>query len=267
MKNRIYFFTGTGNSLKIAKDIAKALPQCELVAIHKDTALDIPSGYDRIGFVFPNYSGGPPTMAADFIKKMKFGKQNDTYIFCVATYGGNAGSVIPQTDNLFKQRGLKLNYGAKIISYPNAVIFYPMLIGVNFFTKISKIKSKKVIKSIVAKEQKSIPTLKDSAKKTYEAFMSSIPESDSGYHVNNDCISCGICKNVCPAKNITLENGTPVFHHQCESCMACIQHCPKRAINYKDKTQKRGRYTHPHISHKDISQYYLGQDVKSNQDS
>lgn len=39
MKNRIYFFTGTGNSLKVAKDIAKALPNCELVAIYKDTLL------------------------------------------------------------------------------------------------------------------------------------------------------------------------------------------------------------------------------------
>ncbi|MDR3600940.1 MAG: 4Fe-4S ferredoxin, partial [Desulfosporosinus sp.] len=65
MRNRIYFFTGTGNSLKVAQDIAKALPSCELVAIYKDTLLEIPSGYERIGFVFPNYAGGPPSMVAN----------------------------------------------------------------------------------------------------------------------------------------------------------------------------------------------------------
>src|SRR5471030_71227 len=168
MKNRIYFFTGTGNSLKIAKDIAKALPDCELVAIYKDTLLEIPSGYERIGFVFPNYAGGPPSMVANFIRNMKFLEQSYTYIFCLATYGGNAGSVISQMGDLLKQRGLELNYGTKIMSYPNAVTAYPMFIGVNFFTKMAEINIKPVIKSIVVKQQKQIPKLKEPAKKRYE---------------------------------------------------------------------------------------------------
>jgi ferredoxin len=143
------------------------------------------------------------------------------------------------------------------MSYPNAVTAYPMFIGVKFFTTMAEINSKSVIKSIVAKQQRTFRGLKEPAKKRYDAFTAQIHDLDSGYHVNNDCISCGICRNVCPAKNITLVNGTPVFHHQCESCMACIQHCPKRAINYKNKTENRGRYAHPHIGHKVISQYYL----------
>ncbi|WP_207650867.1 EFR1 family ferrodoxin [Anaerocolumna jejuensis] len=69
-------------------------------------------------------------------------------------------------------------------------------------------------------------------------------------------ISHGICRNVCPAKNITLEAGQPVFHHHCESCLACIQHCPKMALNYKDKTQNRRRYTHPQVGHKKVAGYY-----------
>ncbi len=70
MKNRIYFFTGTGNSLNAAKKIAESLPDCELVAICKDTTLEVPSGCERIGFVFPNYAGGPPKMVADFVRNM-----------------------------------------------------------------------------------------------------------------------------------------------------------------------------------------------------
>ncbi|MDR3121471.1 MAG: flavodoxin, partial [Clostridiales bacterium] len=38
----------------------------------------------------------------------------------------------------------------------------------------------------------------------------------------------------------------------CEQCMACIQFCPKRAINYRDKTQKRKRYHHPDITAQDL---------------
>ena len=256
MKNRIYFFTGTGNSLNAAQNIVKALPECELIVIRKDTPLEVPTDYERVGFVFPNYSGGPPKMVANFIRNMKLPNQNNTYLFAVATYGGNAGSIIAQIGEQLKQRNWQLHYGAAILSYPNAVTIYPMIKGVRLFTRIAEGRTKRVVKKIVTKQLLSIPVLKESAQKRYENYMAQIPNSDSGYHVNDACISCGICKKVCPAKNITIDDGKPVFHHQCESCMACIQHCPKRAINYQDKTQKRGRYAHPDVDYKMIIRYY-----------
>lgn len=40
----------------VAKKLAETLPQCELVTIHQNTILEIPSHFERIGFVFPNYA-------------------------------------------------------------------------------------------------------------------------------------------------------------------------------------------------------------------
>lgn len=256
MKNRIYFFTGTGNSLNVAQEIAKTLSNCEVIGIQKDMDLELPQNYERIGFVFPNYGGGPPKMVANFIKNMKLTNQKDTYIFAIATYGGNKGGVIAQIGSLINNRTLRLHYGDTIISYPNAVTSYPMIKAVKLFTGLSKRKTKRVIKNILNKNERSIPEIKESAQKRYKKYMSIFSESDKNYNINNDCISCGICKSVCPAKNITIENKRPVFHNECESCMACIQYCPKRAINYKDKTQKRGRYTNPNIGYQVISEYY-----------
>lgn len=256
MKNRIYFFTGTGNSLNAAKNIAEALPDCELVAICKDTPLEVPAGCERIGFVFPDYAGGLPKMVEDFIHNMKLPNQGDTYVFAVATYGGNAGGVIAQAGEQLKRRNWQLHYGATILSYPNAVTLYPMVKLVGFFTRRARRSTKRVAEKIVSKQRTTIPVLKESAQKRHENFMARIHDSDSGYQVNDDCISCGICAGVCPAKNITINDGKPIFHHQCECCMACIQHCPKRAINYKNKTQKRRRYTHPDVGHQTISRYY-----------
>ncbi len=251
MKNRIYFFTGTGNSLKAAKTIAEALDDCELVPICKDTPLEMPTGCERIGFVFPNYAGGLPKMVAEFIRTVEL---PDAYLFAVATYGGFSGSVLARVEDLLKQKGQSLNYGASVRSYPNLVTAYPMIKGVGFFTKLANRKSKRLAKEIAAKQQKPIPALQESAPKMYEGYMAQIHDSDQNFYVNNDCISCGICSNVCPAKNITIDDGKPVFHHQCESCMACIQYCPKRAINDKDKTEKRGRYTNPDIGYQTIIQ-------------
>ena len=36
MKNVIYYFSGTGNSLKVAKEIAAGLPDCEVISMEPD---------------------------------------------------------------------------------------------------------------------------------------------------------------------------------------------------------------------------------------
>ena len=244
VKNRIYYFTGTGNSLNAAQNIAKELSDCDLVAICKDTPTEISAEYERIGFVYPNYAGGLPKMVADFISAVKL---PDTYLFAVATYGGFSGVVIARAEKLLQEKGQSFNYGAAIRSYPNMVTAYPMIRGIGFFTKLNNRKSNRIAKEISAMRQKSISAVVPE-KSMYEGFISQIHDSDKGFYVNDDCISCEICRKVCPANNITMSNGKPTFNHQCESCMACIQYCPKRAINDKDKTEKRGRYTHPNIS-------------------
>ena len=256
MKNRIYFFTGTGNSLSVAECIMETLQDCELIPICKDTPKEVPASLERLGFVFPSYASGPPNMVADFIANMEIPKQNDTYLFVVATYGGVTGSVLTLTGEMIKQKGWTADYGAAVRSYPNAVTAYPMIGGKKFFAKITKNGTKRIANDILVKQKASVSSPDAESKRKHEKFMAAFSNIDSDYQVNDNCISCGICKTVCPAKNISIKSGKPVFHHQCESCMACIQHCPKRAINYKDKTGKRGRYTHPAIGHKVIAAYY-----------
>ena len=70
---------------------------------------------------------GPPRMVAEFVRNLKLPNQGDTYLFAVATYGGNVGSVIAQIGELLKQRIWKLHYGDTVWSYPNAVTLYPMI--------------------------------------------------------------------------------------------------------------------------------------------
>lgn len=178
------------------------------------------------------------------------------YLFAVATCAGFDGNAIPQANALFKEKECSLNYGAKIRMFANAVTNYDMNSKVDQITRKSDERAKPVIRDIVNKKARRIPSIKQLLYRSYLKFISEIPTTDEKYYVNDECISCGICKSVCPAKNITLEDGKPVFHHQCERCLACIQHCPKRAINYGDKTQSRRRYTHPQIGHKKIVKYY-----------
>ena len=66
--------------------------------------------------------------------------------------------------------------------------------------------------------------------------------NDKKYLSTDKCISCGKCVEVCPLKNVTLENGRPKWHGHCTMCMACYHHCPTNAIQYGKGTEGKGQY-------------------------
>jgi len=51
-------------------------------------------------------------------------------------------------------------------------------------------------------------------------------------HADRKCISCGICWNNCPEKNISKNSkGKPRFGFNCLMCMRCIYNCPEKSIS------------------------------------
>ena len=83
-------------------------------------------------------------------------------------------------------------------------------------------------------------------------FIKSLVNKDKGFNVSEACNGCETCSKVCPVGNIQMQEGKPIFLHHCEQCVACVQWCPQQAINFKNKTQKRGRYHHPDITLADM---------------
>lgn len=92
----IFYFSGTGNSLYAARHLAKAT-QDRLISIpeemsdpafSKEYAL---STDERIGFVFPIHSWGPPEIVLRFIRRIRFANYQNHYCFFVATCGDDMG--------------------------------------------------------------------------------------------------------------------------------------------------------------------------------
>jgi ferredoxin len=247
-KNIIFYFSGTGNSLKAAKDIAVNIPNCELVSIAKPQKLQ--GTYERIGFVYPVYCGGMPLIVERFIKDLDLSANKQSYIFAICTSGAMSGGM-PQVNKLLLGKGCKLSYGNNIKCFANYICMYDMTKDVEGKTKTQTDATKPIILDIQNL------TIKQNFKNgvmglIHGSFVKSLANKDKGYNVNKNCVSCGTCSKVCPVSNIEMQDGKPTFLNHCEQCVACIQWCPKQAINFKNKTQARGRYHHPDIKLKDM---------------
>lgn len=58
MSTKIFYFSGTGNSLSVARRIACGLEEAELVPIPKVMNGDVDTTVEAVGFVFPVHGWG-----------------------------------------------------------------------------------------------------------------------------------------------------------------------------------------------------------------
>ena len=114
----ILYFSGTGNSLAIARAIAehvgdKVLPLRE--AVQADLSQE-----KRIGFVYPVYNFNAPAIVPKIVAQLTLPK--DAYYFIVCPCGAQTGDAIWQVERVLKQKGLTLHYCHKIRVPDNSAI-------------------------------------------------------------------------------------------------------------------------------------------------
>lgn len=108
-KVEVYYFSGTGNSLVVARDIARKI-NGELISIASVIDKEsIKTDANMIGIVFPVYNQGIPFIIKRFINKVdNLGKK---YIFGVCTCGDSPCLSIECLDKLIKSKKAKLAAG------------------------------------------------------------------------------------------------------------------------------------------------------------
>jgi ferredoxin len=236
----IYYFSGTGNSLKAARDIAA---KCggTIQAIREP--LTAAEHTDAVGFVFPCYFGGLPNIVERFIAGSSF---DADYFFTVVTFGGTVGNSVYDVYSLLADKGLTLNYGRGVRAYPNYIAKYPMFRNTRAAARSQDRKVAAIAEDIAARKE-SAPPKRSAFLAQMRDGRSALAALDAEFSVSDSCVSCGLCVRLCPVGNIELADGKPTFLHKCEQCMACVQLCPERAIN-TPKTLKRRRYHHPDVT-------------------
>jgi ferredoxin/flavodoxin len=255
----LYYFSGTGNSLVVARDIAEKISG-KLISIpsmmDKET---ITTDADVIGIVTPAYYMRIPRIVERFIGKLT--DLQSKYIFVIVTVGGVAGGILDRLSEAIGSRGGKLAAGFVVRMPANYIhdagalpVFLQKMMFRNWKKRADKI-ADHISNRKIGLQAKFNPVMTNIfSKRIDKQYLGGglSPDIDMNFWTDNKCNGCRICLRVCPTRNIIMANDKPAWQHHCEKCLTCIQWCPKQAIQFKNVTVKRKRYHHPDVKLSDV---------------
>ncbi|OQA83367.1 MAG: ferredoxin [Lentisphaerae bacterium ADurb.Bin242] len=267
--HKIYWFSGTGNTLYIAREFAKCFTDTELISIGSlDRSQDVVFDSEMTGIFFPVYCFGVPGIIEKFLERVEpMKEQGDRFVYAVCTSGGFPGAALPIVEDTLQEKNINLNASFHIRMVSNYIPLSEPPDEKHMKATFEKARRALRIAVIAVKKHKKTRPLRVFPIDTFLKFVArravaTLPASDAAFHVDENCTGCGICSQVCPASNISLDDAEkPVWHRHCEQCMACIQWCPVQAIQYKNITRNRKRYHHPDVC---VGEIYRVRDEEQN---
>ena len=253
MNNHLIFtFSATGNSRHVAQRVAEAF-DAQVYEIDKclqqgNLEFQVTGEDASIGFVFPVYFWGLPTIVRDFIEQVLFYGEKPAYVYDIVTFGTSLGEVHLQLRQLLKKKRITLNgsFGVRMVD-----VWTPMFDVSNQERCLKRtLQAETEIKDVIAQiiERKkgrrhwsSLPHFIS----MFETWLYPSARRTNHFHVINDrCTGCGLCEKQCPVAAIQLnEQHNPEWRKkECVACLRCLHHCPHFAIQYGNKTIKHGQY-------------------------
>ena len=118
MKTVLYVYTGTGNSLWIANQLAAELKEATIKFMPLLSG-DVESNADCVGIIFPVHIWGLPHRVVRFINQLK--AKPESYLFAVAVNAGQPAATLLQLQKLTAAKTLTLSSGYSIVLPSNYI--------------------------------------------------------------------------------------------------------------------------------------------------
>lgn len=249
----ILYFSGTGNSLVVARQLAELLGE-RLVNMLDATPGDIPAG-EPLGFVFPIYAWGLPRVVERAIERLAVASPAWTWM--AATCGDDIGLTHLQMRDAIAARGWTLA-AAFSFRLPNTYVGLPgfdvdgqdeierrmLAVGeccalvAEQLKTLRRTASPRTLSVVDVVEGKMAWVKSKWLRPAFNRFLT----GDRHFRVEDACIHCGKCERACPVRNIRLgDDRRPQWQGRCADCYACYHVCPVHAIRYGAYTDKKGQ--------------------------
>lgn len=270
-KVEIYYFSGTGNSLYVAKELQKRIPQVELIPIVNLLRKDaIETHAEIVGFVFPLHGMTLPIPVKKFLEKVSL--KSSQYNFAVATRGGTKCFAFKKIDRILKKRAhLDSHFCLNMSSNDPKFQVYDIPTNETIAKMESQIEHQiDLIKEVILNRLENRGTdLKFIAPSGFVLerlvllgmFIAEHTHIKDYFRSDAKCNGCGVCTVVCPSQKIKIVDQKPIWQNNklCYMCYACLNFCPQQSVQISSKwfmksyTEKNGRYSHPYATVKDIA--------------
>ncbi|TVQ41556.1 MAG: 4Fe-4S dicluster domain-containing protein [Spirochaetaceae bacterium] len=269
---RLYYFTGTGNSLAVARRLAREFPGTELRPLLGAEPGERPTGV--LGIAFPVHMVGVPIPLRRYLESADFSTLD--YLFAIGTHSGTPGHVGAYINRILARRSSRLlddYFPFKMILNTPKGVAPRLLMTMNWAEKISPTEVAAMVartapaiceiaRTVAARstrfeapgEPERVTRPSMLTRLLWKASERSTP-SLSFLLDRESCTGCGVCREVCPSGRVVMYEGAPRWgdSHQCYFCYACFNFCPEQAIGVKHYAFKTGRYHHPEIAAVDVA--------------
>jgi ferredoxin len=261
---QIYYLSGTGNSLHVARELEKRLPETVLVPIISVLRDDrIVTTAETVGLVFPIHNLTTPIPVERFLQRVDM--RPAKYVFAVATRLCS-DKVFLNIDKILEKQGKSLDAYFSV-EMPCTYIPLFTLPSQGAIAKMEAELQKRLdeIQTIVASKQVNrekddllVFLLGHILYPMITAFMFKVrfPDMARSFYADSRCTGCGLCEKVCLSERIRMKNDKPEWIESidCVYCFACLHYCPVEAIQIRGrKTITKGRYHHSKVKAADIA--------------
>jgi NAD-dependent dihydropyrimidine dehydrogenase PreA subunit/flavodoxin len=280
VSTEIYYFSGTGNSLHVAKELQRRITGTKLIPVMSLVNQEsVTANGDSVGFVFPHYASTLPKVVHTFIEKLDLGHAG--YLFAVVTRGRTQTMAFADTDAILKEKGRRLD-AHFVFTMPSGS--EPLVKG--YASKITEERIGRLetemlgrldsIQPVIVNQEVSradtgddtpppsilvpfLPLLR--AASPLLVRLGKMVESTFDFYYDEKCTGCGVCEYVCLGTKVRVVGDRPVWQEevQCHGCFACLNYCPEESIQVesrwylKSHTAQNGRYHHPAVTAKEIA--------------
>ena len=250
-KNIIFYYSGTGNCLDMARNIAAVLGDTDLVSMRSYPALTDTGDAERVGFVFPCYGGGAPV---DFLEHVELlTVRPGAYPFAVSQSSSYAGTGLSELSKL-----VRLDYWKTVTHQCSCIWLFPHTMMVPPMSPEKAQRRAETLAKVIAGDvlsgakTEALPPRSSFNSAENAAWPKIASLKAKGFAVSDACIACGQCARLCPRGNISMKSGRPDFGTDCVQCLSCLQFCPKGAISLGRITDLREHYHNPNVSAADL---------------